>query len=270
MSGGAMLRVKKLKGSGIIRAAAAHNKRSIQAEVGAGGNIDPRRSGLNECLTGPETPEAVALLARDRLQAAGLTKLRKDAVRALEFVVSLPPTHTINDRAFFVSCVEWVASRYGGYSNILSADIHRDEAAPHLHVLLLPLIDGRMKGSDLLGGRALLAQMHNDFHAQVANHYGLKRATARLTGKGKVAGVAAVLKQLKTTSDAALQSKVWGVIRECAERDPSPFMQALGIDPAHKATKPLRSMTAIFTSKGKGAKTAEEDEAYRVRRGVGR
>lgn len=269
MSGGAMLRVKKLKGTGIVRAATAHNKRTIQAEVGANGSIDPRRSGLNEVLAGPENPEAVALLARDRLQAAGLTKLRKDAVRALEFVVSLPPTHTINDRAFFVACVEWVASRYGGHENILSADIHRDEAAPHLHVLVLPLIDGRMKGSDLLGGRALLAQMHNDFSKQVASPYGLKRSPARLTGKGKVAGVAAVLQQLKATSDAALQSKVWGVIRECAERDPSPFMAALGINHAPTKTKVLRSMTAIFTSKGKGPKTLEEDETYRVRGAAG-
>ena len=44
MSGGALLRVKKLKGAGIVRVAAAHNKRTIQSELGAGGSIDAARS----------------------------------------------------------------------------------------------------------------------------------------------------------------------------------------------------------------------------------
>ena len=53
MSGAAILRIKKLTGSGIIGKAARHNKRTIQAEMGASSSIDPTRSHLNETLMGP-------------------------------------------------------------------------------------------------------------------------------------------------------------------------------------------------------------------------
>jgi hypothetical protein len=50
MSGAAFLRIKKLKGGGIITAAARHNKREIQAEMGATGSIDPTRSHLSKAM----------------------------------------------------------------------------------------------------------------------------------------------------------------------------------------------------------------------------
>lgn len=259
-----MLRAKKLKGSGIVRAAAAHNKRAIQAELGAGSSICAARSILNECLAGPSQPEQVAQRARSMMEASAAIPRRKDAVRAIEFVVSLAPDHGIDDRALFVDAVAWLGARFGGADNILSADIHRDEAAPHLHVLLLPLIGGKMQGSDAMGGRAKLAALHADFHAQVATPYGLKRAPARLQGNAKAAASSTVLHYVRSVADAALRSAVWGVIRECIERDPAPFMTALGIVAPPTRAKPLRSMVAIFTSKGKGSDAPEASKPYRV------
>jgi len=43
------------------------------------------------------------------------------------------------------------------------------------HVLLLPLVDGRMVGSDLMGGRAKLLAMQANFQAQVGQRHGLTR-----------------------------------------------------------------------------------------------
>lgn len=181
-------------------------------------------------------------------------------MRAIEFVVSLAPSHGINDRAFFADAVQWLAARYGGAVNILSADIHRDESAPHLHLLLLPLIDGRMKGSDAIGGRAQLAALHGEFHAHVAAPYGLKRSAPRLQGKTKTAAAAAVLQHLRRIADNALRSAAWPVIRESIENDPSPFVAALGLAVPVLKAKPARSMTAIFTSKGKGSNRPAPDD----------
>jgi len=33
---------------------------------------------------------------------------------------------------------------------LLSFDIHKDEAAPHAHAVILPLIDGKMQGSNMM------------------------------------------------------------------------------------------------------------------------
>lgn len=163
MSGAAFLRIKKLKGGGIITLAARHNRRVIQEEMGAAGPINPTRSHLNETLKGPSTAADVGQLAKDLMKAAGVGKLRKDAVMGLEIVLSLPPGHAIDDRAYFTACADWAASVFGGPQNVLSVDIHRDEAQPHCHILLLPLVDGRMDGSNLIGGKQKLAAMQQDF-----------------------------------------------------------------------------------------------------------
>lgn len=251
MSGAAILRIKKLTGSGIIGKAARHNKRTIQAEMGASLSIDPTRSHLNETLMGPLTADAVALLAKDLMAAAGLTSLRKDAVLGLELVFSLPVSHGLNERAYFMACTTWAGDYFGGAKNLLSSDLHRDEAQHHCHVLILPLVDGRMNGGKLMGNRQKLMAMQQNFFDTVASLYGLHKAPAKLSGLTRQAAAKTVLKTLQLGSDAALKSKVWASIRDSIERDPIPYLQALGID-APTPLKRLRTMAEIFTSKGKG------------------
>ena len=249
MSGAGVMRIKKLKGNGIITVAARHNRRVIQAEMGATGSIDPTRSHLNETLMGPSTAADVGQLAKDLMAAAGVVKLKKNAVIGLELVFSLPPGHAVDDRAYFTACAKWAVGKMDAV--ILSVDIHRDEAAPHCHVLLLPLIKGKMNGSDMVGGKQKLTALQKDFHAAVASKFGLSKAAAKLSGTAKQAGAQAVLKKLRETSDSALQSAAWAVIREAVERDPGPFLLALSIE--LKATaKTLKPFVDYVTSKGKG------------------
>lgn len=258
MSATGFFRMKKLRGSGIILVAARHNRRAIQAEVGASASIDPIRSSLNQTLHGPPTPEGVALQATQRLREAGITKLRKDAVMGLEIVFSLPADSGIEEHRYFADCAAWAEQHFGGQQNILSVDVHRDEAAPHCHVLVQPMIGGRMVGSDLMGNRHKLKDLQQNFHLAVASRYGLKKAPARLSGASKLKAASAVMSCLKKSSDAALRSKVWPSIRDTIERDPGPYAQALNISlPA--PTKKLRTLTQIFTSKGKGKN--REDKA---------
>lgn len=251
MSGAAFLRVKKLKGGGIITVAARHNRRVIQAEIGASASIDPTRSHLNETFMGPSTAADVGQLARDLMARAGVVKLRKDAVMGLEIVFSLPPGHAIDDSAYFTECAAWAGRYFGSADNILSADIHRDEAAPHCHLLVLPLIDNRMDGSNMVGGKQKLMALQRDFHLNVASQHGLNKAPARLSGTAKQVAAKAVLRRLRETSDGVLHSKVWATLREVIENDPARFLEALGINQAPTKARD-RTMAQIFTSKGKG------------------
>ncbi len=248
MSGAGFLRLKKLRGCGIIGKAARHNRRVIPSEEGTSGSIYPERSHLNETLQGPATADDVALLAKELMSKAGITKLRKDAVLGVEFVFSLPANHQLDEQAFFADCVEWVGEFFGGA--ILSADIHRDEAQEHCHVLMLPLFENRMNGSDCVGNKPRLLEIQMQFHKTVASRYGLNKAPAQLKGMNKETAVSAVLNHLKATSDPALRSAAWSTIREAIERNPGPMMLNLGIElPAPK--KQSKSMTQIFTSKGR-------------------
>jgi hypothetical protein len=247
----AVLRVAKLKGAGIITKAAQHNKRAVQDELGSRRHIDPGLSSRNVSLHGLATPSEIAGYARERMEAAGIGKPRKDAVRAIEWLFSLPAGQGIDDHAYFRDAMLWVAAQSGGLENILCADIHRDEAQPHCHVIVLPLIGGKMVGSDMLGGRAKLAALKNDFHAKVAKRYGLRREAGKLQGALKHEAVHMVLATLNQSGDVALQSKAWQAIREAVEANPSPFLAALGLD---EPQRKLRTVAQVFTSQGKGAK----------------
>jgi hypothetical protein len=265
MSAAAFLRVKKLTGAGIVKAAAMHNRRAIAAELGAASHIDASRCALNVTMEGPDTPQAVAELAQSLMDDAGVGKLRKDAVRAVEAVFSLPPDGGgVDPAAYFARCIEWARTAFGP---VLSADAHHDEAAPHLHVVCLPLVSGRMVGSDLVGGPSRLRAMLADFHAKVAQGFGLKRAAPRLSGKSKADAAAAVLAHLRTIADPALKSAAWPAIRDAIERDPRQFAETLGfaVPSASEARKPAKSFTAIMTGSGRGARThAEADKRDRA------
>lgn len=228
--------------------------------MGAGGSIDATRSHLNYRLAGPESPEAVAELARERMAAAGVTKMRKDGVRAIEAVFSLPAGAIVDERAYFGDCVAWAADRFVGLDNILSADVHLDESQRHLHVLMLPLVGGRMVGSDLVGGPAKLKAHQAVFYEAVASRYGLRKAPARLQGAGKAAAAAAVLAKLRQLNDPALRSATWATLRDAIERDPAPWAMALGIDLDARTPRRMKTMAEIFTSTGRGGKAGTVDQ----------
>ena len=256
MSGTAFLRVEKLKGGGIIAVASRHNKREAQAERGSAGSVDPARSHLNFSLIGAATAADVAQRAKDLMTAAGVVALRKDAVRAIEAVFSLPTGTAIDTRAYFTDCLAWAAGYFGGQVNIVSFDVHLDEAAPHAHALILPLVNGHMNGGRMVGARSKLLDMQSQFHQAVAKRYGLRKATAKLKGEAKHGGAAQVLAHLRETGDTALQSLAWPNIRACIESDPVPFMLALGLE--SKPVKPAKQFVDYVVSKGRGPRRERE------------
>lgn len=261
MNGAAFLRLKKLTGGGIWLAAARHNKRAIQAELGAGSHITSTRSRLNITLIGPQTPEEVARLAKDRISLTGARKIRKNAVLGVELVFSLPKNHHLDVVEYFMACAQWAGQQFGGMDNIISADIHRDEAQDHAHVLLVPLIEGRLKGSDALGNKRTYAERQASFFTDVAAGFGFSKPKGKLSGHAKAQTVKQVKDALR--NDSAAKSAAWAVICDSVERDPLPYALALGIEVEHK-TKPMKTSTQILTSKGKGKADREPSKPYRV------
>lgn len=175
MTTGYALAIKRLYGSGIVRVAAKHNLREIAAEIGADGHIDRARIADNFILRGAATADGVAHLAKSLMDAAGAVKFRKTSVMALELLFTLPAATAIDPRKYFERATTWAEAHFG--VPVLSSVVHLDEGAPHAHALLLPLVDGRMGGSDLHGGKAKLWAMQTSFHDQVGASYGLARQT---------------------------------------------------------------------------------------------
>jgi hypothetical protein len=182
------LNVERGYGKQIVRVAADHNTREFVSDAS---HIDPTRTPDNFILRGPSSAQAIARQARTLMKAAEVGTLRKDAVTMLEVLFSLPACSVIDARAYFAACVAWAEQHFA--VPVLSAIVHLDEGAPHCHLLLLPLRDGRMVGSSLYGNRAKLTARQVEFYKAVAEPHGLpNKATPRLSA-GQRADMLAML-----------------------------------------------------------------------------
>lgn len=164
------LNVERRHGNQVVRLAADHNTRERVTDAT---HIDAARTAHNFTLRGPSSAEAIARLARTLMAAAQVGPLRKDAVTMLDALFCLPADSTIDVRAYFAACVAWAEQHFA--VPVLSAIVHLDEGAPHCHLLLLPLREGRMVGSSLYGNRAKLAARQAEFYRAVAQPHGLPR-----------------------------------------------------------------------------------------------
>lgn len=250
MAASYLIRLKGVKGRNSILEALKHNKRTLQAERGADAHIDVARTPFNYCLTEPNTPKAIAIHANVQMVKADIL-IRKNQVMAVEIIFSLPVDwHKKDTRQFFTDCFAWTQKTFAG--ELLSFDVHLDESAPHAHALILPLIDGKMQGSAMMGDRGDFKRRNNQFHKDVAGRYGLSRGdNKRLNSTDKQALEKLVLKRLM--SDPAIQSIIWPCIRDDVRNNPSKYAQILSIGlakPTHKASK---SFVDIARSKGKGS-----------------
>lgn len=253
MASSHLIRLGKIKGENGVLVALKHNRRTLQSERGASANIDITRTSLNYSLASDAAPELIARHAKAQMILAGIEKPRKDQVRAVEIIFSLPvDRHDQDTKPFFTDCYGWVKQTFEG--ELLSFDVHLDESAPHAHAVILPLIDGKMQGRDMVGSTGNLMRLINKFHADIARHYGLSRSDKkRLSSMGKQSIEKLVLTRL--VNDPAMQSSVWPCLRDAIHNDPLPYAQMLSIQPTLATQGKNKSFVAIMTSKGKGKTT---------------
>lgn len=171
MSNYVVLGVKKRSLAG-ARGMAKHALRELLCP-----HADPARLNENELLAGPGTVAEVM----QRLKSTTLPLMRrKDAVRCVELLITASPEamhgkSLAEQNAYFKDALGWVGERFGGAGNVLLAVVHRDEATPHMQVLLMPILDGKLAAKELLGGPSGMLKMHDDFAAQVGKPHGLRR-----------------------------------------------------------------------------------------------
>ncbi len=254
MAGSHLLRLGKVKGKNGVLSALRHSKRTLQAERGAGANIDPLRTSFNYALTGSGSAEQIDRRAKVLMVEAGIDTPRKNGVMAIEIIFSLPiDRHQQGTRLLFEDCLQWVKKHISGV--LLSFDIHLDESAPHAHALILPLINNKMQGHRVMGGVGNLKRLINLFHTEVARHYGLSRnETKKLNSKAKESLFRQILSGL--VNDAVMKSMVWPCVRDAIHNDPLPYAQLLNIEHKRQSTSDKsKSFVQIMTSKGKGKDT---------------
>lgn len=139
-------------------------------EVIAGARTTPEllmqlRAGIDtaKALGGPQGFTAASVQVLDML----VTTSRADAARMSKAEMD----------AYFRLALEFIAAKFGGMANILTAVIHRDETTPHMQVLVMPLDHhtNRFCSSKMIGGPAGLSKLQDQFWETCGRPFNLAR-----------------------------------------------------------------------------------------------
>lgn len=165
----AIMRAKKLANMGSVAASMQHCYRERETH-----NADQERTPDNQHLVAKSTDEAMG-----KLRALLPEKRRKDAVLAVEYVMTASPEWFAKatpdqEQQFFRLSLQWLADKYGA-DRIVTASIHRDEITPHLSAFVVPLTqDGRLSAKEFIGSREKM-RIDQSSYARLVSELGLER-----------------------------------------------------------------------------------------------
>ena len=174
----AIARIAKLK-SGNVGASEQHTKRERETL-----NADPKITNIR-FIGQPDKIENRNLetIVRDRI---GDQTIRKNGVLSVEMLLTASPEYFRPDDPskagyyeperladFQQSVHSWLDSEYG--DRIVRAELHLDEATPHVHAYLVPLDErGKLNCQGIFGGRQKLSQFQ-DSYANAMSSIGMER-----------------------------------------------------------------------------------------------
>ena len=200
-----IMRQQKLKSGGAVKGLAKHNFRAIPTA-----NADLSRRDLNEHTTSSDVSEVM-----ERYNELLPEKVRKNAIHAINYMITTSPEASEhNNELALQEGINWVTQKYGA-ENVIMSSIHRDEATPHLHIMVMPLKAGKLNAKHYVGGsKHRLSEMQTEFYEHVKGAGGtLERgiegseakheSTAKWSAKQKELG-----KDVKLPSEGALLDKV--------------------------------------------------------------
>lgn len=236
----------------VLLRVAKHILREIPAEIGLDKEwrIDPSRLHRNVLLQGPATAQDISEAAWRMIQQAKV-QVRKNASMGIELIFSLPPSTSFDPADYFADAMHW-ASRYFGIP-LLSAVIHNDQTLPHMHVIMLPLLDGIkpiLNASKVLGGLKETYAMHAAFHAEVGTKYGMKGVHCpqkRLSRAERMRCASAIMDEIERDSEAFKQPEVYRLLHAAIAVNPEPFLPKLGLGVPVAKPRPGQTFTKIMT-----------------------
>lgn len=176
----AILRVQKCKGAE-IGAMQYHNDREPGKHTNP--DIDQSRTRLNREMC-PHADYEGEVQARIDAGYSGTRKVRKDAVRLVEGIVTASPeffegASAEEVRDFFEDALGFCREEFGE-SNLVHFTVHMDEETPHAHFGFVPLKDGKLSWKGFFPDKAALGAMQDRFYGRVGALYGLSRGEKRL------------------------------------------------------------------------------------------
>lgn len=106
-------------------------------------------------------------------------KVRKNAVRAVEFMMTVSPEvmqrKDFNAVKYLNACQKWAREKFGS-KNVFFIAQHFDETTPHVSLLLNPIDEnGKLNARKFFGGREKMTALQDEFYEKVGKEFGLER-----------------------------------------------------------------------------------------------
>lgn len=154
-----------------------HNQRERESQSNL--DIDKDKTKLNYDLVNDE-PINYHEKINERIDSLNLKRaVRKDAVLLSNFIITSDKDFFENQidgemrEMFFEESVEWFKNRYGK-ENIIYGQVHLDESTPHMHIGVVPIIEGSLSAKRLFDRNELRA-IQTEFYEDVGKGFGLER-----------------------------------------------------------------------------------------------
>ena len=150
---------------------------------------DPEMAGHNRYSEDIKKAEQVLKKRADRIKEANLTrKPQKNAAHAIEgfysasheFAAEWKDSRKDQEtwKKYLEQSQKWAEKEFGK-ENVLHVSMHMDEKTPHLHVVVVPIMEREGKNvyssSNFLKGRKGIAKLHTNYHKKVGKKHGLDR-----------------------------------------------------------------------------------------------
>lgn len=172
----AICRIQKIKSWGELGSSALHTIRARETP-----NASPLVKNIR--LIGGVNEKDLETLFKEKI---GNQKIRSNAVLGVEILLSASPEYfrpSDPSRAgvyniecmneFAAASTKWLRRQYN--DRVVRAELHLDEATPHIHAYIVPLDkQGKLNCRALFNGRQKLSQLQDSF-ASAVKHLGIER-----------------------------------------------------------------------------------------------
>ena len=155
-------------------------RHNMRIELPQTGHIDPTLSKNNVELikmrSDVSTPTEFVKKRISELDYYKTHNVRKNAILANEVIMAfgtdnLPKDFSVANWA--KQCEKFLTDVYGR-ENVLSAVVHMDEGAPHIHAIVMPIKDDKLSARALIGDRDGLRALHERYYTDYMKQCGLE------------------------------------------------------------------------------------------------
>jgi len=208
-----------------------HNRRLIASEIGGYGSIDGRRSHLNVELVrldGPSFEEVIMGILRSKvLDLNHYSFKKKNRGYAVELLFSVTSGHQCDFNSMYADSLGWLKDYYPECI-IIHAVIHHDEDTPHMHVVLVPLFNGKLQADKIRGYKGVSKKRNVSLFEYLDKRYGLT-FPVYLKGAEKKAGAALAIRHYQKLPEAQVNRLLEQPVLQAIYARPEPFLHAFGI-----------------------------------------